>query len=153
MGKTRNFFKKSRDTKGNFHAKLGSVKHRNGMDLTEVGWIRSYLNALILTDICKGLMYKHSHILNYWELWSQLKDLRGTQLSLYWRGSGGGGWKRMAKSTSWMHSGKEKSTLKSRLKSVNTKSLWPFDPTPKSIGKYMFCEIMQKYQVGKERSG
>ena len=100
MGKTRNFFKKSRDTKGNFHAKLGSVKHRNGMDLTEVGWIRSYLNALILTDICKGLMYKHSHILNYWELWSQLKDLRGTQLSLYWRGSGGGGWKRMAKSTS-----------------------------------------------------
>ena len=53
-----------------------------------------------------------------------------------------------------MHSGKEKSTLKSRLKSVNTKSLGPLDdPTPKSIRKYMFCEIMQKYQVGKERSG
>ena len=35
MRKTRNVFKKSRDTKGNFHAKLGSIKHRNGMDLTE----------------------------------------------------------------------------------------------------------------------
>ena len=36
MGKTRNLFKKIRDTKGTFHAKLGSVKDRNGMDLTEV---------------------------------------------------------------------------------------------------------------------
>ena len=35
MGKTRNLFKKIRDTKGTFHAKLGSVKDRNGMDLTE----------------------------------------------------------------------------------------------------------------------
>ena len=35
MGKTRDLFKKIRDTKGTFHAKLGSVKDRNGMDLTE----------------------------------------------------------------------------------------------------------------------
>ena len=35
MGKTRNFFKKIRDTKGTFHAKMGSIKDRNGMDLTE----------------------------------------------------------------------------------------------------------------------
>ena len=33
MGKTRDFFKKIRDTKGTFHAKMGSVKGRNGMDL------------------------------------------------------------------------------------------------------------------------
>ena len=35
MGKTRYLFKKIRDTKGTFHAKMGSIKDRNGMDLTE----------------------------------------------------------------------------------------------------------------------
>ena len=36
MGKTRELFKKIRDTKGTFHAKMDSIKGRNGMDLTEV---------------------------------------------------------------------------------------------------------------------
>ena len=36
MGKTRDLFKKIRDTKGIFHAKAGTIKDRNGMDLTEV---------------------------------------------------------------------------------------------------------------------
>ena len=36
MGKTRDLFKKIRDTKGTFHAKMGSIKDRNGMDLTNV---------------------------------------------------------------------------------------------------------------------
>ena len=36
MGKTRDIFKKIRDTKGTFHAKMGSIKDRNGMDLAEV---------------------------------------------------------------------------------------------------------------------
>ena len=35
MGKTRDLFKKIRDTKGTFHGKMGSMKDRNGMDLTE----------------------------------------------------------------------------------------------------------------------
>ena len=35
MGNTRDLFKKIRDTKGTFHAKMGSIKDRNGMDLTE----------------------------------------------------------------------------------------------------------------------
>ena len=35
MGKTRDLLKKIRDTKGTFHAKMGSIKDRNGMDLTE----------------------------------------------------------------------------------------------------------------------
>ena len=35
MGKTRDLFKKNRDTKGSFHAKMGTIKDRNGMDLTE----------------------------------------------------------------------------------------------------------------------
>ena len=35
LGKTRDLFKKIKDTKGTFHAKMGSIKNRNGMDLTE----------------------------------------------------------------------------------------------------------------------
>ena len=40
MGKTKDLFKKIRDTKGTFHAKMGSIKDRNGMDLTEAEHIK-----------------------------------------------------------------------------------------------------------------
>ena len=40
MGKTRDLFKKIRDTKGTFHAKMGSIKDRNHMDLTEADDIK-----------------------------------------------------------------------------------------------------------------
>ena len=40
MGKARDLFKKIRDTKGIFHAKMGSIKDRNGLDLTEAEYIR-----------------------------------------------------------------------------------------------------------------
>ena len=40
MGKTRDLFKKIRDTKGTFHAKMGSMKDRNGMDLKEAEILR-----------------------------------------------------------------------------------------------------------------
>ena len=40
MGKTRDLFKKIRDTRGNFHAKMGTIHDRNGMDLTEVEEIK-----------------------------------------------------------------------------------------------------------------
>ena len=36
MGKSRDLFKKIRDTRGTFHAKMGTIKDRNGMDLTEI---------------------------------------------------------------------------------------------------------------------
>ena len=42
MGKTRDLFKKIRDTKGTFHMKMGSIKHRNGMDLTEAEDIKRW---------------------------------------------------------------------------------------------------------------
>ena len=42
MGKTRDLFKKIRDTKGTFHAKMGSKKDRNGMDLTEAEDIKRW---------------------------------------------------------------------------------------------------------------
>ena len=40
LGKTRDLFKKIRDTKGTFHAKMGTIKDRNGMDLTEAEILR-----------------------------------------------------------------------------------------------------------------
>ena len=42
MGKTRDLFKKIRDTKGTFHAKMGSIKNRNCMDLTEAEDIKRW---------------------------------------------------------------------------------------------------------------
>ena len=54
MGKTRDLFKKIRDTKGTFHAKMASIKDRNGMDLTEAGvkkrW-QEYTEELYKKDI------------------------------------------------------------------------------------------------------
>ena len=54
MGKTRDLFKKIRDTKGTFHAKMGSIKDRNGMDLTEADinkrW-QEYIEELYKKDI------------------------------------------------------------------------------------------------------
>ena len=40
QGQTRDLFKKIRDTKGTFHSKMGTIKDRNGMDLTEVRRLR-----------------------------------------------------------------------------------------------------------------
>ena len=55
MGKTRDLFKKIRDTKGNFHAKMGSVKDRNGRDLTEAEDIKKrwqeYTEELYTKDL------------------------------------------------------------------------------------------------------
>ena len=55
MGKTRDLFKKIRDTKGTFHAKMGSIKDRNGMDLTEAEDIKKrwqeYPEELYKTDL------------------------------------------------------------------------------------------------------
>ena len=54
-GKTRDLFKKIRDTKGTFHAKMGLIKDRNGMDLTEVEDIKKrwqeYLEELYKKDL------------------------------------------------------------------------------------------------------
>jgi len=53
MGKTRDFFKKIRDTKGKCHAKMGSIKDRNGMDLTEARDIKwqEYTEELYKKDL------------------------------------------------------------------------------------------------------
>ena len=55
MGKTRDLFKKIRDTKGTFHAKMSSTKDRNGMDLTEAEDIKKrwqeYIEKLYKKDV------------------------------------------------------------------------------------------------------
>ena len=59
MGKTRDLFKKIRDTKGTFDAKMGTVKDRNGMDLTEAEDIKrdgknmqkNYTKKIVMTKI------------------------------------------------------------------------------------------------------
>ena len=55
MGKTRDLFRKIRDTKGTFHAKMGSIKDRNGMDLTEAEDIKKmwqeYMEELYKNDL------------------------------------------------------------------------------------------------------
>ena len=56
MGKTRDSFKKIRDTKGIFHAKMGSIKDRNGMDLTEAEDIKKRWQGYT-----KGLYEKDLH--------------------------------------------------------------------------------------------
>ena len=55
MGKTRNLFKKIRDTKGTSHAKIGSIKDRNGMDLTEAEDIKQRWQEY------KEELYKDNH--------------------------------------------------------------------------------------------
>ena len=56
MGKSRDLFKKIRDTKGVFHAKMGSIKDRNGMDLTEVEDIKKRWQEYIVELYKKILM-------------------------------------------------------------------------------------------------
>ena len=59
MGKTRDLFKKIKDTKGTFHAKMGTIKDRNGMDLTETEDIKKrqeyteklYMKMILMTQI------------------------------------------------------------------------------------------------------
>ena len=61
MGKTRDLFKKIRDTKGTFHAKMGSIKDRNGMDLTEAEEIKKrwqeYTEELYKKDLHDPVNY------------------------------------------------------------------------------------------------
>ena len=61
MGKTRDLFKKIRDIKGTFHAKMGSIKGRNGMDLTEAEEIKKRLQEDTEELYKKDLNDSHNH--------------------------------------------------------------------------------------------
>ena len=61
MGKIRDLFKKIRDTKGTFHAKMGSIKDRNGMDLTEAEEIKKTWQEYTEELYKKGLNDPDNH--------------------------------------------------------------------------------------------
>jgi len=69
MGKTRDLFKKIRDTKGAFHAKMGTIKDRNGMDLTEAEDIKKkwqeYTEELYKKDLHNP--YNHDSVITHLE--------------------------------------------------------------------------------------
>ena len=73
MGKTRDIFKKIRDTKGTFHAKMGTIKDRNGMDLTEAEDIKKRWQEFMEVLYKKDLYDPENH------------DVRVTHLEPYWR--------------------------------------------------------------------
>ena len=86
MGKTGDLFKKMRDTKGTFHAKMGSIKDRNGMDLTEAEDVKKrcqeYTKELYKTDLHnpdnRDGVITHTHlepdILEYEVKWTLLRE-------------------------------------------------------------------------------
>ena len=61
MGKTRDLFKKITNTKGTFHAKMGSIKDRNGMDLTEAEDIKKRSQEYTEEQYKKDLSDSNSH--------------------------------------------------------------------------------------------
>ena len=61
IGKTRDLFKKIRDTKGTFHAKMGSIKDKNGMDLTEAEDSKKMLQEYIEEQYKKDLHDPENH--------------------------------------------------------------------------------------------
>ena len=61
MGKTRDLFKKIRDAMGTFHAKMGSIKDRNGMDLTEAEDIKNKWQEYTEELYRKGLQDPDNH--------------------------------------------------------------------------------------------
>ena len=70
MGTTRDLFKKSRDTKGRFHAKMGSIKDRNGMDLTEAEDIKKRWQEYT-EELCKKDLHdpdNHDGVITHLEL-------------------------------------------------------------------------------------
>ena len=85
MGKTKDLFKESRDTKGTFHAKMGSIKDRNGMDLREAEdiWnsstgIPSPPLALFIVMLSKAHLASHSRMSGSSE-WSHHRDYLGRE--------------------------------------------------------------------------
>ena len=81
MGKTRDLFKKIRDTKGTFHAKMGTIKDRNGMDLIEAEDIKKmwqeYTEELYKKDLHDP--DKHNDVITHLDQTSQNANSSGPQ--------------------------------------------------------------------------
>ena len=92
MGKTRDPFKKIRDTKGTFHAKMGSIKDRNGMDLTEEKILRSggknaqknCTKSIFMTQIIT-MVWSFSPRARHPRMWSQVLLRKHHYKQSWWR--------------------------------------------------------------------
>ena len=69
MGKTRDPFKKIRDPKGTFHAKMGLIKDRNGMDLIEAEDIKKRWQEY--TEVCETAKETQMYRMDFWTLWER----------------------------------------------------------------------------------
>ena len=80
MGKTRGIFKKIRDTKGIIHAKIGSIKDRNGMDLTEAEDIKNRWQEYTKELYKKDLHYpdKHDGLITHTHLKPDILELKSS---------------------------------------------------------------------------
>ena len=76
MGKTRDLFKKIRDTKGTFHAKVGTIKDRNGMDLTEAEDIKKRWQEYTEEPYKKDLhdQYNHDGVITHTHLQQDIQE-------------------------------------------------------------------------------
>ena len=93
MGKTRDLFKKIRNTKGTFHTKMGTIKERNGMNLTEAEDIKKrwqeytelYKKILMTRIIIKVCVVTHLEpdILECEVKWTKLVEVMEFQLSYF----------------------------------------------------------------------
>ena len=88
MGKTRDRFKKIRDTKGTFHAKKGSIRDRNGMDLTEAEDIKKRWQEYTEELYKKELHYPDNHdgVITHTQLEpdSNQSILKEISLNIHW---------------------------------------------------------------------
>ena len=90
MGKTRDLFKKIRDTKGTFHAKMGSIKDRNGTDLTEAEDIKKWWQEYA-EELYKKELYDpddHNDVITHLEpdiLECEVKSALGSITTNKWR--------------------------------------------------------------------
>ena len=83
MGETRDLFKKIRDTKGTFHAKMGTIKDRNGMDLTEAEdtkkrWRELYKKELYDPDDHNGVITRREPVILESEVERTLESITTT---------------------------------------------------------------------------
>jgi len=89
MGKTRDLFRKIRDTKGTFHAKMGLIKDRNGMDLTEAEDIKKRWQEELyrkdLHDPDNHMVIDHSPRARYPGKWSQVVFRKHHYKESWWR--------------------------------------------------------------------
>ena len=93
MGKTRDLFKKIRDTKGTYHAKMGSIKDRNGLDLTEVEDIKKRWQEYT-EKLCKKDLHdqdNHNGVITYLEPDILKREVKWALESITTKASGGDG--------------------------------------------------------------